>query len=116
MTRREAIKKSLEHWRRMVEWVEKQPVKERPDYERMKNEIKENWFSHSCELCKKYCSVCRKCPLDMIGEKCYGDWTYPWSFWRQVRFSKTYGEWLTHARMMITCLDFLYHMEPYWEE
>lgn len=54
MTEKEAIRKSVEHWERMVEWAEKQD-EENPTYHSlMQNDIGEWWSGYDCSLCQKY--------------------------------------------------------------
>jgi hypothetical protein len=93
-----AIKKSIEHWERMVTWAKTQPKRARVDYETMYECISEDWFSTCCPLCQLCESNCRDCPLFLDGQGCggcYGDSDYrPWN---SVNESKTWGTWVKRA-------------------
>lgn len=115
MTRHNAIKKSLDHWKRMFAWAKTQPSELKCNSLEMRAKINEGPSAGDCALCAKYWGTrfdeapCYGCPLAIIDETClYDESVYP-------KECKTWGEWCDGARMMILCLEFLLAFEPYWE-
>jgi len=106
MTKKQAIWKSILHWRRMIKWAEKQPKKNRANHQYMYGEIGEWWDSLSCDLCK-VCDDhgdCPECPLSIK----YGSCKYPGkNMYRSVVLSLTWEEWLKNARRMLRQLESL---------
>lgn len=115
MTKKEAIEKSIEHWERMIIWVEKQPPSKNCSPWIMEDKINETWGSHYCALCRLYYtnnikSHCHKCPLWQNFGPCTIkddiDFT-PANYWDAVAKSKTWGEWLKNAGNMLEQLKAL---------
>ncbi len=110
----EAIKDSIEHWKRMIEWVTEQDEEEVPNELSMWLELKEDWGAKSCPLCQQqdnpsYSPGCLKCPLAYN----YGVCSYMFlnhldkNAWGRVTAAKTWEEWLKHAKQMLTQLESL---------
>lgn len=102
MTRKQAIEESIKHWERMIEWAEKQPKQDKVSFLRMEDELDESWSGDFCALCKGYCATC---PL----RKKYGycNIKNPKNAWGKVYSSKTWSEWLKHAKVMLRQLKSL---------
>ena len=104
MTKRQAIKASCEHWKRMIKWVKKQPRKDYSSRSNMWHAIKENWRGGYCPLCKLYPNGCVDCPL----AKKYGNCSsYDVNAWKSVAISFTWQEWLIAAKKMLKQLESL---------
>lgn len=99
MTKQQAIKKSIAHWVRMIEWVKKQPKDELVSMDKMLVSIKEYWDEEHCYLCKLYVRSCNRCPLAKTYGSC--DAYFTDSVWQKVNTSATWGEWLIHAKVML---------------
>jgi hypothetical protein len=105
MTKEQAIKESIEHWERMIAWVEGLKNKEaKPNGEFMKQQLGEYWWGIYCPLCQKYdddnLDECIDCPLVEINESCdRAD-----STWGKVARSYTWGTWLKNAYKMLEVL------------
>lgn len=105
MTEKQAIEKSIAHWKRMIEWVKTKDQKTLPYIEEMYDSIGEYWGGGFCALCSKYYyynyeNVCPKCPLDKKGYRC----SINGSPWKNVTLSTTWGEWLINANKMLEVL------------
>ena len=69
----------------------------------MQVQIGEHWNGHYCALCEKYVyesHSCHNCPLYEAGYGC----KTPRSPWKKVNESKTWGEWVKNARVMLEIL------------
>jgi hypothetical protein len=98
-----AIKDSIDHWKRMIEWAEKQPKNITCFSISMDKAIGENWYRRDCPLCSlfyyktmKYC-----CPLTKVDTKVRGLCI---TSWIQVYKAKTWKEWVKAAYKMLSIL------------
>ncbi len=107
MTEQQAVKASIEHWKRMIAWVKKQPGKEACRGVEMEMAIGENWWGRHCPLCIKYHNGdnCGICPLykkyghcGKIGIK---------NAWFLVEMSLSWSIWLKNAKKMLRQLKSL---------
>jgi len=112
----DAIKKSIQHWKRMRDWAEKQNPDDTPCLHTMSIEIGECPSSNHCALCQLVGEPinCKLCPIyqynpDEICEK------------KGSRYmavidadTLTYQEWVEQAEEMIDFLDAVgrYYKEP----
>lgn len=92
-----SIKKSIEHWERMIAWVRTQDPNAEINAEKMENAIGESWHKTYCSLCQTFNIKCWICPLGQSAGPC-SSWYSPWKY---VNNSKTYGEWLSAAEEML---------------
>jgi len=103
-----AIKNSIEHWKRMIKWAKKQN-KEHSVYQfSMKKIIKESWFTDDCKLCIKFKSDlrgCGDCPLDEKYGRCTN--SNSGNAWSKVNASKKWGMWVKKAEIMLKQLESL---------
>jgi hypothetical protein len=104
--RREAIKKSIAHWKRMIEWAQTQPIGDDADQAVMECAIYETWTAWYCSLCHYTEDQgddmdCKFCPLWSRGYTCVR-FDSPWS---RVHESKSWGEWLENAKVMLKTLE-----------
>ena len=113
---------TIDHYNRMIEWVEKNindPAfqAERPDYSVIEDEIGENWYSKYCPFCKKYYDEgksfeCCKCPLDLVERDTEGKYvSCCGGLWESMAVSKTWHEWLVYAKRIINLLETLEGLE-----
>jgi len=102
----QATQQSVDHWERMIEWVKQQDPRGYPDYSYMEQEIGEDWYSDSCPLCKRFSLPdvpCKDCPLGDIFGLCNDPLAL--NAWPSVRWSRTWGEWLEAAEVMLFQLE-----------
>jgi hypothetical protein len=101
MTKKQAIKESIAHWKRMINWVKKRPRNWRPCDESMSLELGEDWFSASCPLCEIRAdnNSCVKCPLYKKYGTCLDNDNI--NAWCKVSDSETKQEWLKYAKIML---------------
>jgi len=98
----EATAQSVEHWERMIGWAREQDPDGYPDHTRMEQEIGEDWFSESCPLCQHFLHsdyLCDGCPLQAVFGYCSD--LSALNAWQDVRYSRTWGEWLEAAEVML---------------
>ena len=102
ITKKEAVRLSINHWRRMIRWAKKQDQRGYADVQLMLDDIKDDWFSAHCSLCKLGCP---NCPLD---EK-YGNCNVRHSDnqWYNVIESLTWGAWVKNAELLLEQLKSL---------
>ncbi len=109
-----AIAESIQHWKRMIEWVEKRDKKHQPSEISMWTELKEDWGAESCPLCKqqdnpRFQPGCPKCPLALK----YGLCSYIYlnaldkNAWPRVTNAQTWKDWLKHAKQLLIQLESL---------
>ena len=101
MTQNEAIQKSIDHWKEMIEWAGNQEPEGSTHNDEMKDAINMLWGGKDCTLCKLYHdndNKCPKCPLQKKYGGCCGNDVE--NEWDKVYESDTWGEWLIHARLM----------------
>jgi len=94
---------SIEHWKAMIEWVGTQNKDSCPDRSLMERKIKMDWRAWDCPYCEKYyerLSFCPDCPISKSGNCCNDEN----SIWQCVNKSQTWGEWLVHAKKMLSLL------------
>ncbi len=107
MTKAQAIKKSIEHWERMIAWVKKQPQTDKPYYFAIEGAIGEDWSDEHCPLCEFYLSVCNKCPLQKKHGHCSGYEKDRYNNWNKVFNARTWKTWLKHAKVLLKQLKSL---------
>jgi len=103
-----ALEKSVQHWRKMIEWAEKQPSKDCVDIHKMLNDIKETWYAKHCSLCNlvRESDGMVSCARCLLYEK-FGRCGSSTNAWYRLSISKTWEEWLLHARRMLRQLESL---------
>ncbi len=108
----QAIKNSIAHWERMIEWVKGGNVDiwMVPYQDVMQNAIGESWNDKDCSLCnwsksgtKSQHSPCPICPLAKAGHICSGGG----SLWQYVNNSTTWVSWIENAEVMLKVLKSL---------
>ena len=102
MTQIERIQKSIDHWKKMIEWVKKQPPENRTNYPLMMDTLKMGWGSIHCHLCHLYADFntkCTHCPLQIKFGVCCGDDVD--NEWARIDTSRIWGEWLAHAEVLL---------------
>jgi len=106
MDKIEAIKESISHWERMIEWVKTQDLNETPTLTKMEEEIQEGWKTNNCSLCQEYYNpfrggvmICLGCPLALK----YGNCSYHFTKnnWLAVNLSINWSEWLINAEKLL---------------
>jgi len=108
MTEQQAVKESIEHWERMIEWAKTQDALGKADDTVMLNVINEYWEGAYCALCLEYCkcvdngNYCGRCPLGKIS-LC----SVKGSLWGKVTDSVSWKEWLINAQEMLKTLESL---------
>jgi len=111
MNQKEAIEGTIEHWKRMIAWVEKQDPKWRVDETYMRREIGEEWRDEDCPLCTFTGNVrlhCKICPLGIRYGRCsYNTPKNKKNKWIKVQYSHTWGEWLENAREFLKQIESL---------
>lgn len=92
--------KTVEHYVRMIIWVEKQPKGNLVNGSKMREEIDESWDSRHCNYCKRYllqdddCSRCSLNPNIGVRYCCNG-------LWVEMNLVKTWGDWIEKARKVL---------------
>ena len=97
----EALRGSIEHWKRMISWAEHQDDSNFVNPVPMRQEIQENWFAEFCPLCELEGDDCEDCLLTLAGKCCEREG----SPWTRVNLSATWFEWLENARIMLKTLE-----------
>lgn len=108
MTKEMAIKKSIEHWERMIKWAEKQTVSFLSD--KMYRSLGEDWYSDGCPLCKKYYKEdgntykesCGYCPLYLHVGKACNEKNHVWA---KFTLLLTKDKWINNAKKMLELLE-----------
>jgi hypothetical protein len=108
MTKRQAIKESIAHWKRMIKWAKTQPVRSKKYIAEMSRYINESPSIWDCSLCTKYISrtcstyICsNSCPLiKNYRLSCFHDD----SLYHKVADTKTWGAWVKRAEKMLRAL------------
>lgn len=102
MTKAQAIKGSIEHWKRMIAWVKKQPKSYRVSSDRIEIQLGEDWYADYCPLCKKYYEkYCDKCPLyQHVGKSCNKN-----PVWTKFTLVLTRNKWIENAKKMLKLLE-----------
>jgi len=96
MTEKQAIKKTIAHWERMIKWAKKQNHYNFVNKNEMMNEIGECWDSRYCDLCIKYNkNRCAKCPLKRKYGGCIMRTD---NLWFSVATSRIWDEWIDNAK------------------
>lgn len=98
--KRKAIRLSIDHWLRMIKWVETQGKYDLADKEKMRLAIGEEWSGDFCQLCRTYTirTTCDECPLYKRYGGCSSSNKSAW--WRACRAS-TWEKWLDAAQLMV---------------
>ena len=101
----DAVKQSIAHWKRMIQWVEKQPGDAEVSRYLMYKQIGETWDANHCALCRIHLLepsniICKKCPLANAVFGCNGFG----SPWHRVNLSDTWKQWLKEANKMLKTL------------
>ena len=110
MGRIQKIKRSIEHWERMIKWVETQSPEDTAYFPTMEYLIGESWTLPYCDLCNEYYNPkeknhCQSCPLYENFGSCFDESSA--NCWTKVEESLTWGEWLENARNMLKQLKSL---------
>ena len=109
--REQAIEHTIAHWKRMIEWAEKQPPGNTSNWVTMKMVIGESWHAEYCPLCREFYPSCGYCPLGEAYGPCDEGLSDPpaddKNAWVYVRLSPTWKQWLKHARRMLQQLKSL---------
>ena len=108
MIDRKIIKKSIDHWKKMIKWAKKQVPHEMVAHWKMKQSLKEAWFANDCWLCYVYLDddVCsNKCPLYKEYGRCGSDCSR--NYWRKVVISSNWGNWVKNAKTFLKQLKSL---------
>jgi hypothetical protein len=95
-TKKQLIKETLDHYDRMIEWAEKQDENGYVDIFKMRKEIGEDWGGLYCPLCIEFnLDSCHRCYFIKKYKRicCHLGWN-------DMYGSKTWGEWLVHAKKM----------------
>ena len=106
------ILESINHWKKMINWVAGQPQNSKPNFLTMLVNIGENWGSMDCPFCKYYVYIddwkpwlrdCIGCPISQKWGRCsvYKK-SHPWG---AVSNSSTWGEWLINAELFLKELE-----------
>lgn len=107
MTKLQALKKSIAHWKRMIKWASRQEPTGGACAFKISEAIKEDWGDKYCALCAMFhtgIGQCIDCPVTpACNSLC--------STWRTVAESNTWGEWVTAARFMLRDLERYYREE-----
>jgi hypothetical protein len=95
-----AIKKTIDHWNRMIAWMRTRPVGERPNGVAMIRAIGEGWYATHCALCaeatKKHGITSARCAFCCLGPTaCCDEW------YRVADMSESAGAWVAHAELMV---------------
>ncbi len=110
MTEQEAIKESISHWERMVEWAGDKRNKRGRKYDKyseskyvsiMKEAIGEGPTSHDCPLCMMYhyCDVVPfDCPLYLKYGSCHEAGA---NAYHKAHFSESWPEFVKHGKRLI---------------
>jgi hypothetical protein len=100
-----AVRKSLEHHRRLRVYAHNLHPRTNVDKEQMIDDIGENHMAEYCELCKMFVEECSMCPMLYWSNCCAaGD-----SAWATVNDAKTYGEYFKAERALIRILTKMYN-------
>jgi hypothetical protein len=94
-TKKQLIKESLDHYDRMIEWAEKQDSKDFISHRGMIEGTGQSWGAIYCSLCTEFAFSCNKCYfVKKHKSRCVS------LGWVDMNKSKTWGEWLVHAKKM----------------
>jgi len=105
-----ALQRSIQHWKTMLDWARTQPEKDFRSASSMREAIKQDWFSSSCALCRRFSTAGQDCqidnetcplmsPLMSLGcENCC-------LAWRRVAKSNTWAAWIQAAEKMIEYME-----------
>lgn len=107
---KEALKTSIEHWKRMRAAAVTFPPSHFQNTEAMCDRCGEIWYCDFCALCYLFHNskkICPECPLYKAGEWC----EKAGSLWSNVDHSKTWREWIENADKLIAKLKELYDAE-----
>ncbi len=103
----QATQQSMDHWKRMIEWVSQQDPEWITDYHYMEVEIGESWYSEDCPLCEHFLldpdAPCNDCPLRVVFGQCIDPLAL--NAWPNVRWARTWDEWLEAADVMLFQLE-----------
>lgn len=101
MTEAEAIRKSIDHWERMIAWVETQPEFADVRYDSMLRDIGAYPSGTYCALCLySYDNMvgCDGCILAVSIGRCEGEEIT--NAWGRTFRAETWDQWLKHAGIM----------------
>ena len=94
MSKEELIKKTIEHYDRMIEWAGKQDGESPVARLLMHREIGESWSAGDCLFCKVN-TDCLDCFIAIkYNPSCEG------TSWYQMESAKNWSWWLVHAKAM----------------
>lgn len=110
MAKKQAIGKSISHWKRMIKWAEKQNGWERVSKFIMWENIHETWFMDYCSLCYEFsCSIIpATCPLcNKYGSCSHRGSGTKVNKWDSVYRARIWGEWVVAAKQLLKQLESL---------
>lgn len=88
---RRALKASIEHWERMINWVvENCRPDDEVDDDEMRAILGEAWYGDDCRLCDLFDQDCGKC-ITACG---------PGSLWYRFKTARNWKQWLITARQV----------------
>jgi len=99
MTKKQAIEESIKHYKRMIKWAKKQPQNDIALLMDMDTKLGETYGADDCPMCVKY-RIYPRCNVCPLGAK-YNDGFSCTPSWRAVFHSKTWGEWVIHAEVLL---------------
>jgi hypothetical protein len=104
LSNRLALKHSIEHWNKMIEWVKTQPEDHKAIDIIMFKAIKTDWYGKNCFLCKRFKQI-KGCVSICPVIKEYGSCED--MGWHKVNSAKTWKEWLEYAQILVSKLELL---------
>jgi len=98
------LKIVLDHWNKMITWVETQPKDFKAIDMIMYKAIKTDWYGKNCILCKKFKKLtgCKTiCPVIKEYGGCGS------LGWTEVNEAKTWEQWLIAAKKLVKKIEYL---------
>lgn len=116
MTEKQAIRKSIEHWKRMIRYVSRniKNKKTEPDAQFLYDHLKETYNSKACALCVlcniavRWRDACKQCPLGKKFGSCISsDEIKVKNAYIKVEQAVTWKGWLYYGRRLLKQLKSL---------
>lgn len=97
------LKKSIIHYDRLIDYIEREDPTDAVDEGLIKNKINQGWHSSSCSLCDMFVYpsspyICRMCPLGIVYGLC-GDISKR-NNWLRMNKSINWQQWIKEAKKM----------------
>lgn len=108
MSEKEAIQKSIEHWKRMIAWAETQPQENKIWYCEMVTKIGEMPNTEHCALCREYKQgfrLCGTCPLYRKYGACWDEECE--NLYYKCTSIHTCGEFVEYGKLFLVQLESL---------